>query len=199
MSDTKIFNMEDAQAGAPYACVDGLKAEIIKWDCMGAVPLAGIITNDLQVYPALWNADGTASSDTAVGLVMLPLGYIDGKPVFVGDEYVVTGSGKYAARPGDRNFEDCHWPEPEKQYPITTMSSTDLYEAYANAYGHGVESAMVAVADAAIRHAIDSGQLCASTDRAARDMAIAQSVKRACAEGDINNIDLSAIIASVMV
>lgn len=86
MKDTRPFNIEHARAGAPFCTAGGEKVEIFKWDRKHLLCIIGEIQNDcLNVCG--WTADGGNKSMTYDRtLVMTPLGYIDGKPVFVGDE-----------------------------------------------------------------------------------------------------------------
>lgn len=98
-------------------------------------------------------------------LVMLPLGLIDGKPVFVGDELLTPTGTKWTATPlcrADRSFGDCRWPAPEKVYPKTQMDQTELADAALHS-GHETMvctgGQLYAIANAALRHACEAGQV----------------------------------------
>ena len=82
---TRPFCLADAKAGAPYCCRDGSAVQVFKWDCRGRAVLAGIVSAWDGDHSALWSDGGDEVDFTEYDLVMLPLGYIDGKPVFVGD------------------------------------------------------------------------------------------------------------------
>lgn len=98
---------------------------------------------------------------------------------------------------------------PAKVYPVTGMS----YDECVAAYNNGNHSVM-AIANAALRHAIDSDQVVPMADvltlarelrpreRTARDLAIAEAVLSACQNArftipGFDGIDLPAIIATV--
>jgi hypothetical protein len=88
---TKPFNAEHAKAGAPYCQCNGLPARIGIWDGKDQgedIKLIGALTEgNGYEYAATWDSTGwamTHNSDSS--LVMLPLGYCEGKPVFVGDK-----------------------------------------------------------------------------------------------------------------
>jgi hypothetical protein len=200
---TRPFNLEHAKAGAPYACLDGRKAEIIKWDLQGFGPLLGFVRcpesgEDIAVR---WLDDGTTRGAQAGpgDLVMTPIGYIDGRPVFVGDEIVSERTGrKHTIRPCDHHLAGFRWPEPEKRYPVTRLTGAELGRIYdgddsatADWTNRGMDC-LTAVANAALRHAVDSGQVVTAEQvndevralgermaerRAARDMAVAEAVR----------------------
>lgn len=194
---TKPFNLEHARAGAPIACANGMEATILKWNSRrDGHPLLGVFGDrDLSM---VWRADGSNEGNRDIDLVMTPLGWIDGKPVFVGDElqFHDRTAGVKPAAPGlDLTF--WRWPEPEKQYPVTMMTRDELFavsQAAARKSSPFADHGSVvhtAVANAALRHAIDNGQVIPldqhvkeigeahvqgiNSGRAARDMAIAQS------------------------
>lgn len=181
---TKPFNIEHAKAGAPYCCSGGSEATILKWDCNHQhYPLIGAICENGSHYPESWTASGMQASDEEVerrpwrDLVMLPLGMIDGKPVFVGDEIEamsVPGDDwiGITVKPGDRPRQNgFRWPAPAKAYPETTMLHKDMFDVYSHELrkrGHNSIQAdthgLAAVANAALRHAIDGCRVIASED-----------------------------------
>lgn len=165
MTETRPFNMEHAKAGAPYACRDGREATVLKWEGRNKrYPLIGVFgAND---SPTIWTGKGmfdAANIDTNLDLVMTPLGHIDGRPVFMGDS-VISEEGKLVevVNPGFPRWDKCRWP---KQYPETTMTRSELLEtarqAAAQSSPFAEHTAVVhrAIANAALRHAIDSGQV----------------------------------------
>jgi len=196
---TRPFDMSAAKAGAPYCCRDGSEATVLKWDCRDKdYPLVGVIgTTDTA---ADWGFDGRHCM-ASISLVMTPLGYIDGKPVFAGDEIMDCEClTKVSATPGDHDFKYCSWPAPEKVYP-ETLAHWDEFMDSIDATGPrgGLtinERQVTAIANAALRHACESGQvitkedheaalhrlgeslrIVADTARAERDMAVAQAVE----------------------
>jgi len=204
---SRPFSMVDAQAGAPYCCINGVTATIIKWDCRrDGYPLLGVTAE--EDTPCVWSIDGIGAY-AVDQLVMLPLGMIGGKPVFTGDMLVYARkSTEFAAMAQHRQSDfdagmGCKWPAPAKVYPQTLMTGDELRAAaYVDAFDHTV---LRCVADEAIKHAIDAGQviIAAEADQArkdvyeaghasaykhetasrdARDMAIAKAIMLACAE-----------------
>jgi hypothetical protein len=139
---------------------------------------------------------------------MLPLGLIDGKPVFNGDAIEDGGPGDWTAgiaHPKNRNFINCRWPAPVKVYPVSELTNQQLADsirkhsfAPTEAYSRDAR----AVANAAIKHAIDAGQVVIAADRAARELAIAQAVLAAATNARFtipgeDGINLAAVIATV--
>jgi hypothetical protein len=88
---TKPFNVEHAKAGAPYCQRNGLPAWVMRWERQS---LNYGISGDRRLTSgvdstASWTVKGAQFSDGTKSdndLVMLPLGYCEGKPVFVGDK-----------------------------------------------------------------------------------------------------------------
>lgn len=162
---TRPFNLEHAKAGAPFCCANGDEVEILKWDRKHTICIIGLARQDAAVRK--WRADGSYEdvNSAAFQLVMTPLGFVDEKPVFVGDEIVSEKDGRtHVAYPEQRNFAGARWPDPAPVYPETRMRASDLHAVYLNAmagtmgnktFSHG----HLAIANAAIRHAIDAGQV----------------------------------------
>jgi hypothetical protein len=192
---TRPFDLEHAKAGAPIALREGsTTAAILKWDARGAFPLVGLINQETACQ---WSLSGVHPTTKDFDLVMTPLGYIDGKPVFTGDKYVFAkGMGHGIVHPEQRDFDGCTWPAPEKQYPVTGMHPVELVaiaEKVLNQQDGGRHQAAVAVANVALRHAIDTQKVFIKEDvdkavdavmvlwraaeqrSAARDMAIAKA------------------------
>lgn len=165
---TKPFNLEHAKAGAPIAMRNGIAVEILKWDREKHNPIIGISADDQQLHS--WGANGAyggANSVSMGSLVMTPLGYIDGKPVFTGDRLVrKDGScGETTAKEMSRQWPDWTWPEPEKQYPVTGMTGGELLTYFGG--NRPTDQCVVDAANAALRHAVDAGQVMPIADVAA--------------------------------
>lgn len=135
--NTRPFDLNSAKSGAPYAQRNGLAARIGIWDVNGFQRLVGVATygNGMESTMA-WKEDGTPQSGCGVNaLVMLPLGYCEGKPVFVGDELVVKHNGlTYYASAGDRKFEKSVWkltppPPPKLNFLFTAMTNDEFVAA----------------------------------------------------------------------
>lgn len=133
---SKPFNANHARAGALYCCRDGTEATVLKWDGRGKYPIIGVASDiDKQ---AIWMQDGHIldNANRDYDLVMLPLGMVDGRPVFMGDivEHRVQGIWyPITAAPNLRNpwnVASLRWPAPEKVYQVTGMSRHQMEAAY---------------------------------------------------------------------
>ena len=132
----KEFNLEHAKAGAPYAQRNGLAARIGIWDRHhDDYKLVGVYTssNGTEIATS-WSDTGdylAAETGNANDLVMLPLGYCESRPVFVGDEIMTSIGGKFIvdSNTPDRSFTRCTWPRKEPVIPtlfLATRSMTNL-------------------------------------------------------------------------
>lgn len=164
---TKPFDIEHAKAGAPYGCRDGQEATILKWDRRDEYALLGMHGSSDRAISWMPNGQNAKSlPEYELDLVMLPLGFIDGKPVWVGDELadVEDSTRRYTVEPHQNNFDGCRWPAPAPVYPFTRMSSPELTEVFdANLM---LIVALENVANFALRHAIDAGQVVLAADHA---------------------------------
>jgi hypothetical protein len=203
--DTKPFNAEHAKAGAKYGCADGSTADILKY---GPTKMWGTITNDEgEEFAAGWTLDGVKCSGVMSSekrLVMLPLGQIDGKPVWADSKIITQHDCEIEAlawfRQGEP-FDGSRWPAPAKQYPQTKMADQELY----------APDSLRATANAALRHACESGQVVPMPEvqevarnlAAKRELAAAEAVWAKClavsapARGYEMSEDASEIIASI--
>jgi hypothetical protein len=181
---SKPFDQAAARAGAPFCCRDGRSADILKWDGRRpGEPLIGF-QSDSDI-PASWTAGGAyeTGSEGDIDLVMLPLGLIDGEPVFVGDTFLWhDGTPKVAtAEMAGGDWGRCAWPAPANVYPTFTQKDIDTLDGWS---GHNWQ---VNFANAALRHAIDAGQVVQvpqGTDE--RDRKLAVAVRTACLEVSAN-------------
>lgn len=201
---SKHFNIDHARSGAPYSCANGSRAEMLRFY---ASKMVGIHDGaGAEPYAGEWLLDGTYCTPGhggALDLVMLPLGLIDGKPVFVGDEFIHRDGETITAAPMDAKigFDGARWPSPTKAYPITSMTFDELaivHNAQMDSTPNEFARSVRAIANAALRHAVDAGQVVPKGeheatlhrlgdqlkditlgDRAARDMAIAEAVRAA--------------------
>ena len=132
---TKPFCLEDAKAGALYCQENSYPALIGIWEGRGAADLIGEYESTSGGwYPASWRKDGSSLTSSCGRLVMLPLGYCEGKPVFVGDE-LVDGDGRpYTCPPNftKPTFEDCTWPRKEPVMPNLTLFCYPIGNVQAN-------------------------------------------------------------------
>jgi hypothetical protein len=127
----KEFNLEHARAGAPYCQRNGLSACIGIWDVKGNYQLAGVKSCDNKIeVSSSWTNDGRFHKDATVyadDLVMLPLGYCEGKPVFVGDEIINVCGPVFKARIGMSSFNTCTWPRTTPGVPtLGSLERTDI-------------------------------------------------------------------------
>lgn len=226
---TKEFNADHAKAGAPYCCRNGVEATIVKFDCRHPNFVLVGVRGQSDECTSWTNKGGFYGNNDPCGhdLAMLPLGMIDGKPVFVGDELLDDQGHAFFVKPTPAEWlhtTGCAWPAPAKVYPATQIGDNDLCSAY---YGGGPVvgataemAAFYRIANAALRHAIEAGQVITMADHHEemaklddeRDMAVAKAVRDACrskfkegfvaipetcAYGRISGIDLAAIIAKI--
>lgn len=164
---TKPFDLEHARAGAPYGCRDGTEATVLKWDRRDEYAVLGICGDADRAIS--WTINGEHAKripNSESDLVMLPLGFIDGKPVWTCDEIVSPAGSQMAAWPAFRDFDNCTWPAPAPVYPETLISHAALfceYETSLRNRGYAEVSAdshgLAAIANFALRHAIDAGQV----------------------------------------
>lgn len=175
---TRPFNLEHAKAGAPFCCKDGMHARIYQF--FDAV-LIGLTTNPDGSHPACaqWDLTGACTQSrqgflaSESDLVMIPLGYVEGKPVFVGDEVRDRWNNSITAYIG-MGFDPAHWfwPAPEADSPKTSMAGGELFDVYAAHLRtkHGYNSitaestGLAEVANAAIARAIQDGDVVAARD-----------------------------------
>ena len=212
---SRAFNLEHAKAGAPFSGDHGEIVQVLKWDRKHPTHPIIAIEVDGDQEAVAFRADGTTDHGNPAivqRIVMLPLGFIDGKPAFVGDELIFISSGRTTfVEPDDKCLSHCRWPISKLDYPTTQMKLEDFDAALSKSGSHECISARAAcaIANAALRHAIDAGQV-VLPDSAPSDkllMKMAETVKNAaivathgCAMKDhlaIGCIDLNAIIASV--
>lgn len=95
---SKPFDANHAKAGAPYCQADGDAATIFKWDLRSDEwVLAGVISDSAHGLEniAKWSIDGVVHHELCndADLMMIPLGLIDGRPVFVDDEIEMNLTG----------------------------------------------------------------------------------------------------------
>lgn len=160
---TKPFNAKHAKAGAPYCCRNGDQATVLKWDCRSGLPLAGVCGAIDMAHN--WTAEGLHGNrlDDMFDLVMTPLCMCEGKPVFYDDE-LMTESGTLfrlkSITPG-YSMIGVTWPKKQREYPQTTMSDDQLYASSEYIKTTPPAEYMRRIANAAIKHAIDSGQVAA--------------------------------------
>lgn len=164
---SRPFNLEHAKAKAPYCCRDGRAAQVLKWDRnVSDYPLMGVIGKSDD--PRTWDMTGSTTycahgAEYDCDLVMLPLGFIDGKPVFVGDEYlgIMDTPAKAEPKHAGMPFSGCKWPITVPVYPETLMLLKDFDAAIIASSSKECIDAKVAcaIANAAIAHAIASGQV----------------------------------------
>lgn len=171
------FNIEQAKAGAPYGCINGQEATILKWDArFPNRPLLGIYSR--QDCAIGWSNTGESALalNSGTDLIMLPLGMCEGKPVFYGDELNNVQGKKFTAKIETSLYENCTWPRAEPEYPKTRMTAEERWNSIKSAgiqsfnigtgrnegsdrLEHSPGDVTEAIANAAIAHAIQSGDI----------------------------------------
>lgn len=201
----KPFNAEHQRAGAPYRCFNGFEAKILEWIGNRAIGYFRNVSSD--VFPAMWDESGVeemaVTHARAHNLLMTPLSFIDGKPVFMGD-LLQGNAGQPVGASMDMAFNEGHaWRWPTAAPVVETkMTDKDLNIAGNPNQEYSGRWCVEArnVANAAIVRALADEQVITLSDhmsslkarfdelyaqqaaqRAARDMAVAQAVREACA------------------
>lgn len=165
---TRPFNLEHARAGAPFCRADGTDFEVLKWDRKHTQCIVAVSKQDAAVNT--FRPDGTETGNRPThALVMTPLGFCEGKPVFAGDELiddsVMFGEDRrFTVGPTMRegHFAHCAWPAAAPVYPETRMDASELFAAGLTERRSVLEAApaqLKAIANAAIRHAVEQGQV----------------------------------------
>lgn len=187
---TKPFCAKHAQAGAPFSGEFGEAVRVLIWNRKHPSHPIVLMEEAHDQEVVAFKLDGTAShgmGSIVSKLVMLPLGMIDDKPVFVGDAVINQLGVEIYAWPNAKAeyLGGCTWPTPATAYPVTQMTSDDFSDAMGALMLY--EGRARAVANAALRHAIDAGQVVTKADHdaavergAERDMDIADAVRAAC-------------------
>lgn len=163
---TKPFNLEHAQAGAPVGARGGYSTpEILKY---GADRIFGTLTMDKE-ESACWGLDGRygiLGEETVLDLVMLPLGYCEDKPVFVGDVLLdprMDGDEEFTICAGENydGLHNCTWPKPKSKYPETRMSQYDMCLSVGMNHHNMTltEKHLLDMSNAAIANAIQDGDV----------------------------------------
>lgn len=130
IEDCRDFHFENAKSGAPYCQRNGLGARIGIWDGKNSeCPLFGcyLSVGDKEILTS-WTKNGKIFEDereSIYNLVMLPLGYCQGKPVHVGDvllnkflEKVVSEAGEHGKNYDALGYK---WPPVEVEMPKCTI------------------------------------------------------------------------------
>lgn len=103
---------------------------------------------------------GTNYGSEASHLVMTPLGTIGGKPVFWDSELEHADGTKVTGHcAAFHGIEGYRWPAPAQVYPEFNGNLDHLRAEYNKELGSTVNGALLRVADAALRHSIDAGQV----------------------------------------
>lgn len=109
ISHYRAFNLNYAKDGAPYKTRDGEDAAVTKWD--GSFHLFPLLGHSGNVQTSnQWDAYGVSYfRDVKRDLVMIPLGFMEGDPVYAGDT-IRCGKVILKADPKMRDFSAYHWP-----------------------------------------------------------------------------------------
>lgn len=170
---SKPFDLGAAKAGAPFCGANGEAVRVLIWDRKHPThPILAIEEDGDQEAVAFAKDGSTAHNYDSIvrQLVMLPLGLIDDKPVFVGDEIELKlfsnleGGSPWKRVKAEAGWagtwkddgEWARWPAPPKVYPETRMTTDYLFES---ARVSLTEGTLRDIANAALRHAVDAGQV----------------------------------------
>lgn len=154
---TRKFDYKAALRGAPVGLECGQPVEIWKWNLSMGYPIIGCHGEKDQI--ARWDLDGSHSSmqTPQLALVMLPLGILDGLPVFDGDTILCDEGRETLACPGMSFHSACSWRWPA--YPTCQMSGEQLEAIAAHAPDAFLPERLRFVADAVLRDAVQRGQV----------------------------------------
>lgn len=171
---TRTFSKAHQQAGAPYRCRNGFTAKILEWTAdaaTGETAIGYFKSPSNEVFSAQWDAEGTeANSYLHAGthnLVMAPLGFIDGRPVFVDDNLVRIDGHKWKAQASwlkdrTKDINDFRWPDSAPAIK-SRMPSADLIDLMQRETSFPITDDNVAacrrVMSAGIARAIVDGQV----------------------------------------
>lgn len=128
----KAFNLDDAKNGAPFKTRDSQTVTVIEWDGKNADwPILAYYGASNKV--GQWNARGDCLNCTPsispVVLVMVPLGFIGGDPVYTGD--LIKNAGvTIHADPKMRDFSAYHWPSGKGQTTTLPLFEHNLTQVY---------------------------------------------------------------------
>lgn len=115
----KAFNLDHAKDGAPFKTRDGQTVTVVEWDGKNEHwPILAYYGTSNKV--GQWAKSGVDCSQSR-DLVMVPLGFMEGDPVYAGD---TIGSGKVILRadPKMHDFSAFHWPAPgEVAGPVANL------------------------------------------------------------------------------
>lgn len=187
---TRPFNLDHAMAGAPISTAERGPARFVAYSeeadvscCVVVLDYRGIVGTRRKSG----RVNETDAVDNPFDLVMVPLGYIDDRPVFVGDKFLWPVSHEPRIASPDMaggDWSACRWPAPAKVYPETRMTEKERWgsiraagienfnigtgRAEGDEYlKHTPADITAAIANAALRHAIDAGQVVPVADVAA--------------------------------
>lgn len=157
--NTKPFDINQARAGAPVGCeTERNKIEIFKYTDHSI--FGSIRYGDEEEVVTSWDINGKNDPCLKSDLVMLPLGYCDGKPVFVGDHlYDLTGRGFLADASDTGSYEVCIWPKSEPKYPETRMKYHELQKVIDDNPRLSAGPLAEKIANEAIRRAISDADV----------------------------------------
>lgn len=171
------FNKEHAMAGAPFCCANGRKiTRTVLWDNPGRSPILACVGYFNE--PFFWRDTGSRLGycTDPLDLVMLPLGFIDGKPVFWSDEIEHKDGTLVAGHVGEfHGMENYRWPSKKSKFfaewphPKSDITAKCVEKETFEASGVGLvvtagDSMMTdamcqIIGSVAIRRAIEKGQV----------------------------------------
>lgn len=167
------FNFDHARKGAPFSTIRS-DTKLLMYENALAISDSTNIMNqrigagfelDGVCYRGKWLATTgrlvviipnlpTSLKERDLDLVMLPLTYIDGRPVFVDDGlWGPKNNQLFRVRPEYHDFEGCKWPEPKREWikPADVQRLCSKFpEAQGAFYGLGAHRLANAAIDLAI-------------------------------------------------
>lgn len=160
----KEYNNEAAIVGAPVGCRDQRYAP----DILKRTPYAifgTVATADQEEQPIRWNKNGLVHVSTPGphDLVMEPLGFCDGRPVWSGD-ILIDRDGcevEFLGSLAEIDLSAYVWPPVAPKWPLATIDPAALFDAWKKIPMGSRQTGelYLAVANAAIAHECEAGNL----------------------------------------
>lgn len=182
--DSRPFDLKAAKAGAPLMARDSpIRVEFVAQvekaapnQCLVFLWGQQITVRGVDALYSNMAYRGPGDCEHPNDILMAPLGWIDRKPVFVGDAIISESHQPYIVHAGhEYDWAKYSWPAPAVVYPETLMSGQDLHDAYTNCKSPDIKCSFKAAGNAAIRHAIDAGQV---VTKEAHDAAVKDALMR---------------------
>lgn len=158
--DVKPFDLKLVHEGHPICLLCGDEAEIAYFDMEYPHEIGGRLMNCGRWQLAAWKADGKrypTPENHSADLMLAPLGYCQGKPVFFGDVLVWEGGNiTIDEKSLGHTFDDCTWPRKE---PVMPKVKTEVREDRLSLMQAGLTHMLCNQVDEVIDYLVESGKV----------------------------------------